>query len=142
MSCVGLLEGGSKRLSELRKWTLAPLGAVLVVFLVGAGAVATLATGGEPSSETLVRKYFSSRAGGGATSEQARRIEVPECRLTTRIVRNEFVSECTVIWSSRRYRGCFVFNDDRVVIGSRELGGTPGCPRLLWDSPAESLVIR
>lgn len=71
---VGLLEG-SKRLRELRGWTLAPLGAVIFVFLVGAGVVAMVATGGEPSSETLIRKYFSSRTGGGATPEQARRIE-------------------------------------------------------------------
>jgi hypothetical protein len=142
MPHVGLLEAASKRLRELRKWTLAPLGAVLFVFLIGGGVVAMLATGGEPSSEAMIRKYFSSRAGGGATSEQARGIEVPNCRQTTRIVRNEFVNECTVIWGDRRYRGCFAFNDDRVVLGSRELGGTSGCPRLLWDSTAESLVIR
>jgi hypothetical protein len=118
------------------------LGAVLLVLLIGAGGVATLATGGEPSSETLDRNYFASRAGGGATPEQARGINVRTCRQTTQIVRNEFVSECTVIWGGRRFQGCFAFNDDRVVLGSRELGGTSGCPRLLWDSAADSLVVR
>ena len=139
---VGLPEG-SKRLRELRGWTLAPLGAVIFVFLVGAGFVAMVATGGEPSSETLVRKYFSSRIGGGATAEQARRIEVPDCRQTTRIVRNEFVSECTVIWGGRRYRGCFAFKDDRVLLGSRQLASlVAGCDRLLWDASAGMLVSR
>ena len=123
MLCVGLLEAGSKRLRGLRKWTLAPLGAVLFVFLFGGGVVT--------SSETLIRKYFSSRAGGGATAEQARSIEVANCRQTTRIVRDEFVTECTVIWGDRRYRGCFTFNDDRVVLGRRQLASlVPGCERL------------
>jgi hypothetical protein len=119
------------------------LGAVIFVFLVGAGVVAMLATGGEPSSESLIRKYFSSRPGGGATPEQARRIEVPDCRQTTRIVRNEFVSECTVNWGGRRYTGCFALSDDRVVLGSRELASlVPGCDRLFWDQGAGILVTR
>jgi hypothetical protein len=139
---VGLLARGATQLRELRKWTLAPLGAVLAVVLLAAGVVTMLATGGEPGPEALIRKYFSSAAGGGATPEQARRIDVPNCQLTNRIVRNEFVNECTVIWGGRRYTGCFAFDDDRVVLGSRELGGTSGCPRLVWDSTAESLVIR
>lgn len=129
-------------LRDLRKWTLAPLGAVLFVFLLGAGVVAMLAAGGEPSSESLIRKYFSSQAGGGATPEQARQIEVPACRHTTRIVRNEFVSECTVIWGGRRYRGCFAFSGSRIVLGSRELASlVTDCERLVWDPGTNSLVV-
>ncbi len=68
---MGLLETGSRRIRELRKWNLAPLGAVLAVVLIGAGVIAMLATGGEPSDQSLVRKYFASPAGGRAPAEQA-----------------------------------------------------------------------
>jgi hypothetical protein len=102
-----------------------------------------LAAGGEPSSEALIRKYFTSGAGGGATPEQVRRIEVADCRQTNRIVRNEFVSDCTVIWGGRRYSGCFAFRGDRVVLGSRQLASlVPDCDRLFWDASAGMLVTR
>jgi hypothetical protein len=143
MLSVSLLEAGAKRLRELRKWTLAPLGAVLFVFLSGALVVGMIASGGGPSSETLIRKYFTSRAGGGATPEQVRRIQVRDCRQTNRVVRKEFVTECTVIWSGRRYGGCFALSRDRVVLGSRQLASLDsGCDRLFWDQGAGMLVTR
>jgi hypothetical protein len=145
MPCVGLLAAGSRRLKELRKWNLAPLGAVLVVVLLAAGAVAFIATGGGPSAEEQIQKYFSSTAGGAAPSEQARLIEVDECHTTYRKVRDEFVDECSLVFRGEGYTGCFLWTDDgdRIVLGSRQLASlAPGCDRLFWDASAGMLVTR
>ena len=143
MPCVGVLQSASKGIRELRRWTLAPLGLVLVVVLLAAGVVTMLATGGEPSNESLVRKYFASAAGGGAPAEQARRIGVDDCMRLNRIVRNEFVYECSVVFAGRGYSGCFALSDNRVVLGSRQLASlVPGCDRLVWDKTSQTLVVR
>ena len=140
---MGLLAAGSRRLKELRRWNLAPLGAVLVVVLFGAGAVAFIATGGGLSAEKQIQNYFSSSAGGRAPAEQARRIEVSDCRRLDRVVRNEFVYECSVVFAGRGYTGCFALGEDRVVLGSRQLASlVPGCDRLFWDQGADMLVTR
>jgi hypothetical protein len=140
---VGLLAAGSRVIRELRAWTLAPLGLVLVVVLLVAGVVTMLATGGEPSDEALVRKYFASAAGGGAPEEQARRIEVNDCRRLNEIVRNEFVYECNVVFADHGYVGCFALDRRPVVLGSRQLASlVPGCNRLFWDQAAAMLVTR
>src|SRR5262245_40166248 len=104
---MGLLAAGSRQFRELRKWTFARLGLVLVVVLLGAGVITVLATGGEPSDASRVRKYFASAAGGGATAEQASRIEVRDCRRLNRIVQNEFVYECSVALAGQGHSGCF-----------------------------------
>jgi hypothetical protein len=143
MPRVGLLETGSRWIRELRKWNLAPLGAVLVVVLLSAGVITMLATGGEQRDESLVRKYFASAAGGGAPAEQARRIEVNDCRRLDRIVRNEFVYECSIVFAGRDYSGCFALSDNRVVLGSRQLASlVPDCDRLFWDKTSQTLVVR
>jgi hypothetical protein len=145
MPCVGLLAAGSRRLKELRKWNLAPLGAVLAVVLLGAGAVAFIATGGGPSAEEQIQKYFSSTAGGGAPSEQARLIEVGECHPTHKKVRDEFVDECNLVFHGQGYTGCFLWNDDGdgIVLGSRQLASlAPDCDRLFWDKTSQTLVVR
>ena len=140
---MGLLAAGSRSIRELRTWTLAPLGLVLVVVLLAAGVVTMLATGGEPSDETLVRKYFASAAGGGAPEEQADRIEVSECRRLNAIARNEFVYECNVVFAGQGHTGCFALDKRPVVLGSRQLASlVPGCDRLFWDQSAATLVTR
>ena len=143
MPCVGLLAAGSRQFRELRKWTFAPLGLVLVVVLLGAGVITMLATGGEPSDESVVRKYFSSAAGGGAPPEQARRIEVNDCRRLDRIVRNEFVYECSVAFADQGYTACFALDQRPMALGSRQLASlVPGCDRLFWDASTGTLVVR
>ena len=133
------------RLAELRKWTLAPLGAVLAIALLAGGVVWMLATGGGPSAEEQVQKYFSSAAGGGAPSEQARLIEVEECHPTYRKVRDEFFDECSVIFGGQGFSGCFLWNEDgdEIVLGSRQLATLdPDCDRLFWDASANGLAVR
>jgi hypothetical protein len=139
-----LLAAGSRWLRELRKWTFAPLGLVLVVVLLGAGVVAMLATGGD-SPEKVIQRYFSSTAGGGAPSEQARLIEFNECHPIYKKVRDKFLDECSLEFRGRGYTGCFLWNDDgdRIVLGSRQVAGlVEGCDLLFWDQAAETLVTR
>ena len=143
MPRVGVLETGSRWIRDLRTWNLAPLGAVLALVLIGAGVITMLATGGERSDESMIRKYFSSAAGGRAPAEQAKRIEVNDCKRLNRIVRSEFVYECSVVLAGRGYTGCFALGEGRVVVGSRQLASlVPGCDRLFWDASAEMLVTR
>jgi hypothetical protein len=133
------------RPQELRRWTLAPLGAVLAVVLLTGGVVWVLAAGGPPSAEKQVQKYFSSPAGGRAPSEQARHIEVDECHPVHKKVRGEFLDECSVVFRGQGYTGCFLWNDDgdEIVLGSRQLATlAPGCERLFWDASVEGLVVR
>jgi hypothetical protein len=140
---VSLLAAGATLIRELRAWTLAPIGLVLVVVLLVAGVVTMLATGGEPSDEALVRKYFATATGGGAPKEQARRIEVSDCRRLNTIARNEFVYECNVTFGGRGHTGCFALDQRPVVLGSRQLASlVSGCDPLFWDQTAGTLVTR
>jgi hypothetical protein len=127
-------------LGELRKWNLAPLGAVLVVVVLGAGFLTMVATGGEPDPEELIRKYFASPAGGGASPEQARRISVSNCVGTGRTAYGEVEYRCTVVFGDKSYTACFAWNSKRVVAGSRELVSPPRCTELRWSRVAGSLV--
>ena len=141
---MSLLAGASRQFRELRKWTFAPLGLVLVVVLLGAGVVTMLATGGKRPEE-VIQGYFSSPAGGGAPSEQARLIEFKECHPVYKRVRGKFLDECSLAFRGQAYTGCFLWNDegDRIVLGSREVAGlVDGCDRLFWDRAAGTLVTR
>jgi hypothetical protein len=140
MPLVGLLETGSRHFRELRNWTFAPLGLVLVVVLLGAGVITMLATGGGPSPEELIRNYFASNSGGGATAEQARRIRVSNCAATTGTARGEIIYKCNVVFADQGYTGCFAWNSKRVVAGSRELGSSHGCTPLHWSRAVGSLM--
>ncbi len=65
------------------------------------------------------------------------------CRRLNRVVRNEFVYECSVVFEGRGHTGCFALGEGRVVVGSRQLASlVPGCDRLFWDGSAEMLVTR
>ena len=103
-----------------------------------------LATGGE-SPEKLIQRYFSSTAGGGAPSEQARLIKFTECHPIYKKVRGEFLDECSLEFRGQAYTGCFLWSDDgnRIVLGSRQVASlVAGCDRVFWDRAAGTLVSR
>ena len=98
-----------------------------------------LATGGEPSDESLVRKYFASAAGGGAPPEQTRLIEVKDCRRATQ-TEEEFIYECTVVFRNVAHTACFALDQRPIVLGSRQLGYGIGCEPLAWDRHSGRLI--
>ena len=129
-------------LRELRKWDLAPLGAVLVVIALAAVVVLALAFGRSPGSTALVRGYFASASGGGAPREQADLMQVSECQPTGEFVDDDVVFVCTVTFRKRIYQPCFAFEGDRVIAGSRELADVvSGCERVVWSPVVKNLVV-
>ena len=72
----------AKRLiRELRKWNLAPLGAVLVVVILCAGAFAFVVTAHDNPTdfEGMIRSYFATKPGSRVPPDRIRMIEVPRC---------------------------------------------------------------
>jgi hypothetical protein len=135
---VSVAEAVSSRWRALRKWDLAPLGAVLVVVLLAAGLYATIALGGHKSDEEKVRAYFMSSEGGSATKDEARRIEVSTCLPTGAEVRNSIVISCAVTFGSLTFRGCYVWHGDKLIAGgSKPIGN---CMPILWDERSHSLL--
>jgi hypothetical protein len=136
---VSLVRGESSALGELRKWDLAPLGAVLVVVLLAAGIYLTLATGGEKPYEEKVRAFFESSAGGKATHEQARLISVSDCRPRGDTIRNALLIWCSVSAGDQAaFVGCFAWDGDHLVGGGVE--PISGCDALTWDRRTRSLI--
>jgi hypothetical protein len=131
-------EAASSRLRELRKWDLAPLGAVLVVVLLATGAYVTLISSAEKSYPDKVRAYFMSNEGGSATKSEARRIDVSICQPTGEAVRNELVISCAVSFRNRTFTGCYVWEGNKLIAG----GSQPlaGCEPILWDRRTHSLL--
>jgi hypothetical protein len=135
---VSLAETVSGRLTELRKWDLAPLGAILVVVLLAAGLYASVTLGGDKSKEAKVRAYFMSSEGGHATKEEARRIEVSTCQPTGDQVRGQLVISCAVSFGSRTFTACYAWDGDRLIAGGSQPVAT--CLPVLWDERTHSLV--
>ena len=122
----------------LRKWDLAPLGAVLVVVLLAAGFWATLTLGGAKSDQEKVRAYFMSSEGGSATEEEARRLEVSTCQPTGQTVRNSLVISCAVSFGNQIFTGCYVWDGDKLIAGGSQPIGT--CMPIMWDKRTQSLL--
>jgi hypothetical protein len=135
---VSLAETASGRLRELRKWDLAPLGAVLVVVVLAGGFLATITLGGDKSYPDKVRAYFRSSEGGQATKDEARRIEVSTCQPTGEAVRNALVISCAVSFGSRTFTGCYAWDGDELVAGGNQPVGN--CLPILWDERTHSLL--
>lgn len=135
---VSLAETVSGRLTELRKWDLAPLGAVLIVALLAAGLYAMVTLGGGKSKEAKVRAYFMSSKGGHATKAEARRIEVSTCLPTGDEVRSQLVISCAVSFGSRTFTGCYVWDGDKLIAGGSQT--VVNCLPVLWDERTHSLL--
>ena len=131
-----------RALRELRKWDLAPLGAVLVVALLAGGFYLFIATGGGLTYQERVRAYFMSREGGGATSAQSRLIIVPDCRPTREVMQDQPVYSCVVVFGDQSYTACFAWDGDRLVAGSRKLAPLARglCNDIFWDRKTRSIV--
>jgi len=136
-----LLRRAQLLLRELRKWDLAPLGAVLVVCVLGALAFVFIATGGSPGNEALVRNYFASPRGGGAPRAEVKLIRLGACQPTNNSVEDNIVFMCPVTYRGKTYQPCFAWSGHRIVAGSRELGGEYGCDRLVWSRGVGTLVV-
>jgi hypothetical protein len=135
---VSLAKTASSRLRELRKWDLAPLGAVLVVVILAGGLYASITLGGDKSYADKVRAYFMSSEGGHATKDEARRIEISTCQPTGDAVRNQLVISCAVSFRNQTFTGCYVWEGDELIAG----GSHPvsGCMPILWDERTQSLL--
>jgi hypothetical protein len=139
-----LRETISRQLQELRKWDLAPLGAVLVVVILAVLVILAIAAGRGPGRTALVRDYFASTAGGGAPRDQANLMQVSECQPTGDFVEEEVVFVCSVTFRNKTYQSCFAFAGDSIAAGSQELAtAVPArCERVVWSSTVKDLVTR
>ena len=131
----------SQGIRELRKWDLAPLGAVLVVIALAVLFVVLIALGRGPGREALIRSYFASSRGGGAPREQAKLIRVADCQPTGDFVEDNIVRVCTVTFRGKIYHPCFAWSEGKVVAGSRDLGDLTGCERVVWSPGVGTLVV-
>ena len=135
---VSLPEAVSNAFRALRKYDLAPLGAIVVVVILAAGIYVALTTNGEKSYPQKVRAYFMSSDGGSATKADARRIEVSTCQPTGDAVRNELLISCAVSVGNQSYTGCYAWDGDKLVAGGNH--AIAGCDPVLWDRRKHSLV--
>ena len=135
---MSLSQGLSKARRELRKWDLAPIGAVLVVVLLAAGLFLALTSSGGRSNQDKVRAFFMSSEGGSATNADARRIEVSTCQPTGETVRSALVISCAVSHGAQTFRACYVWQGDKLIAGgNRPIGN---CLPVLWDRRSRSLL--
>jgi hypothetical protein len=139
---VRLRQALLRGLRELRKWDLAPLGAVLIVLALGVSVFVFIATGGSSDNEeALVRSYFASPSGGGAPRDEVELMRVGDCQPTDNSVEGNVVLMCPVSYRGKRYEPCFAWSGDRVVAGSRDLGDLVGCDRIVWSRGVKTLVV-
>jgi hypothetical protein len=133
---------------ELRKWNLAPLGAVLVGALLFAGAFGFVLTArdDQPDMKRMVRAYYETR-GGGAPSDKAMLIDVSGCVPLDAENAGHTIYRCTVSFDNEAFAACFTFEHGRVAAGSVELGDQDasglrlGCQYVAWNSNSKSLDI-
>jgi hypothetical protein len=120
------------RLGKLRNWDLAPIGAVLVVVVLGGLTYLWFVTAGPPGNETLIRRYYASPRGGGVPKEVVRRIRVGSCQATGQSVGDTLIFTCVLELDGETSQGCFALAEDKIVAGSAQLGEEVGCTRLVW----------
>jgi hypothetical protein len=111
---------------RLREYDLTPIGAVIVVALLGAGVVVLIfVSGGSGGDEAAVRAYYRD---AGAPADLVERIEVAECALHNADRSGRPVYRCAIAIDAESHAPCFVFDEeDRIVAGGRELAAIYGC---------------
>lgn len=117
----------------MRGWTLGPLGAVILVFLLGGCAYFMLVQGGGESDEELIRAYYRDQ---GASDELANEIEVGECVPTGQDYRSTIVFRCPLTVLGRDVPGaCFAIDDEdgKVEAGPRQVALIEGCRPVIVD---------
>ena len=130
----------AKRLiRELRKWNLAPLGAVLVVVILCAGAFAFVVTAHDNPTdfEGMIRSYFATKPGSRVPPDRIRMIEVPRC--IPYAYSGKTIYKCSISFEDQGFVECFTFDHDRVTssFADRKLG----CDLVGWDPSSKSLVV-
>jgi hypothetical protein len=118
--------------------------------LVVAGLVLFLLfRGGEPSDEQAIREWFSSPAGGAASSDAVKEIHVPACNLTGYRSGSQDVLSCELLGadqtnlgraSSSELRACFVISNGKVLRGGRQVRAVGDCKALRYDGRTHGLV--
>ena len=132
-----------RRLRELRKWDLGPIGAVLIVALFVVVGYAVLVAGGRGNDrEDQIRSYYVSSRGGGAPSERAKLIHVRDCNRVGP-PGEYFVVKCALEYGGQTFSSCFEFENDRLVPDDRDTASDPECEKsAVWNRDADSLVSR
>ena len=140
-----LRDKAERFIRELRKWNLAPLGAVLVGSLLFAGAFGFVLTArdNQPDMQRMVRAYYATR-GGGARPDEARLIDVSRCVPLDVENQGHTIYRCMVSFENEGFAACFTFDHGLVAAGSVELGDPnlaerTGCQFVGWDSSSKSL---
>lgn len=121
----------------MRGWTLGPLGAVILVFLVGGCAYFMLVQRGGESDEELIRAYYRDQ---GASDELANEIEVGECNYTGQDYHSTSVFLCPLTVLDREVPGaCFAIDDvgGKVEAGPRQMASIGGCRPVVVDVTLE-----
>ena len=146
-----LLETANRLIRELRKWDLAPLGAVLVATILGAGALAFIVTAQHkpPHSrfEATIRTYFETKTSSRVPHDQIRRIHVRSCtRFPTdgsqNVLATQAIYKCSISLEDQRLVACFTFDQGRLVAGSEQLNAPElGCTLVGWNARSRSLVV-
>jgi hypothetical protein len=129
------------RLGKLRNWDLAPIGAVLVVIVLGGLTYLWFVTAGPESNETLIRNYYASPRGGAVPKDVVLRIRVGTCQATGDSVGGDLVFICPLTLDGQTVQGCFALGADEIVSGSAQLGEEFGCTRLVWGPRTRSLIL-
>jgi hypothetical protein len=117
----------------MRGWTLGPLGAVILVFLLGGCAYFMIVRGGGDSDEELIRAYYRDQ---GASDELAAEIEVGECNYTGQDYRSTSVFLCPLTVLGNDVPGaCFAIDDEdgKVEAGPRQMASIVGCRPVMVD---------
>lgn len=117
----------------MRGWTLGPLGAVILVFLLGGGAYFMILRGGSDSDEELIRAYYRDQ---GASDELVNEIEVGECNYTGQEYRSTSVFLCPLTVLDQDVPGaCFAIDDagGKVEAGPRQMASIEGCRPVIVD---------
>lgn len=140
-----LLDSAKRLIRELRKWDLAPLGAVLVAVLLMAGAFGFVVTARDkkPDRQKMIRTYFATKPGNRMPHDQLRLVFVSRCDPTNDWqYQGRPIYLCSLSFRDKAFTACFTFDQHGVVAGSVELA-KPGsvCYLVAWDENAKSLVI-
>jgi hypothetical protein len=72
-------------------------------------------------------------------------MHVDDCQPSGDLVEDNMVWACPVTFRGKTYHPCFAWSGDRIVKGSRELGGDLdvgyGCERVVWSQALGTLVM-